>query len=85
MRYYFHVADGHVGRDVDGEDHPTDQSAVDAALDVLAEMLPGQRQQLWSTRRFSVAVKDATGRLIAVLTTTATVDLDRAGDAPPTM
>ena len=85
MHYYFHVADGHVGRDLDGEHHPTDQSAIDAALDVLAEMLPGQRDQLWATRRFSVAVKDETGRLIAVLTTTATLDLDRAADAPPAM
>lgn len=85
MRYFFHVGDGHIARDLDGEHHPDDQSAADAALDVLAEMLPGQREQIWATRRFSVAVKDETGRLVTVLTTTATLDLERGGDLPPAM
>lgn len=85
MRYYFHLGDGAIARDADGEDHADDQAAADAAVQVLAELLPGQRPHLWKTRRFSVAVKDETGRLVVLLTTTTALDMERSGDAPPAM
>lgn len=85
VRYYFHAGDGAIVRDTDGELLANDRAAANTAVDVLAEMLPTQRDLLWETHRFSVAVKDETGRLVAVLTTTALLDPDRAGDMPPSM
>jgi hypothetical protein len=82
-RYFFHAADGSAFRDEDGEILPDLEAAKDVALDVLTEMLPGKRDEFWDAKKFSVAVKDDTGRLVAVLTTTAVVDPTARGDAPP--
>lgn len=82
-RYYFHAADGVQFRDAEGEELPDLDAAKDVALQVLTEMLPLKRDDFWNTKKFSVSVKDQTGRLVAVLTTIATVDPAPEADAPP--
>ena len=82
-RYHFHAADGATLRDAEGEDLPTLEDAKTVAVDVLAELLPMKREAFWKTKMLSVSVKDETGRLVAVLTTTATVDPIARPEAPP--
>jgi hypothetical protein len=82
-RYYFHAADGSAFRDADGEELPSLEAAKTIALEVLTEVLPLKSAEFWDAKKFSVAVKDDAGRLVAVLTTTATVDPTSRGDAPP--
>ena len=82
-RYHFHAADGTQFRDEDGEELPDLDAAKEVALAVLTEMLPGQSVDFWENRLFTVSVKDETGRLVAVLTTTAAVDPVAQPDVPP--
>lgn len=82
-RYHFHTADGATLGDAEGEELPTLEEAKTVALDVMAELLPMKRDAFWKTKRLTVSVKDETGRLVAVLTTTATVDPLRRPEAPP--
>ena len=85
MRYFFHAGDGQPVTDIDGEEHADDRAAANAAVEILSEMLPERRDALWETLRFSVAVKDEAGRLVALLTTTALLDPERDATASPTM
>lgn len=82
-RYHFHAADGVAIQDLHGEELPDLQAAKDVALDVMAEMLPMKRRDFWAHKVFSVSVKDDQGRLVAVLTTTATVDPTDQPEVPP--
>ena len=82
-RYHFHAADGVAIQDAQGEELPDLQAAKDVALDVLAELLPMKRRDFWAHKVFSVSVRDEGGRLIAVLTTTATIDPTGRPDVPP--
>ncbi len=82
-RYHFHTSDGVVFRDEDGEDLATLDHACAAAVQILTEMLPGHREAFLRSGRFSVNVKDATGRLVVVLTTTLTTDASPNPADPP--
>jgi len=82
-RYYFHTANGFKLRDEEGEHLPGLDAAKVVALDVLAEVLPSKAQQLWAHKTFSVYVKDESGRLVAALTTIATLDPVPLPDVPP--
>jgi hypothetical protein len=82
-RYHFHSSDGTVVRDEQGEELPDITAAQDVALSVLSEVLPTKRNTFWDSRRFSINVKDETGRLVLVLSATATVDLMGRPDEPP--
>jgi hypothetical protein len=82
-RYYFHSADGTMFRDAEGEELPSLDAAKRVALAVLTETLPDKAADFWIRKMFSVSVKDETGRLVAVLTTIATVDPVPQPDIPP--
>ena len=82
-RYHFHAADGTQFRDEKGDELPSLEAAKAVALDVLVEMLPGKAREFWRDKAFTVCVKDQTGRLVAVLTTIATVDPVPKPDVPP--
>jgi len=82
-RYYFHAADGAQLRDTEGEELSTLEDAKTIAVDVMAELLSMKRDAFWKRKMLSVAVKDETGRLVAVLTTTATFDPVARPEAPP--
>lgn len=82
-RYHFHAADGAPLRDAEGEDLPSLEHAKTVAVDVMAELLPMKRDAFWKTKMLSVSVKDESGRLVAVLTTTATVDPIGRPETPP--
>lgn len=82
-RYYFHTADGHVLRDAEGEELPHLEAVKHAASMVMSEALPSVMCELWQSKRFSVSVKDDTGRLVAMLTVLATLDPEAEGDVPP--
>lgn len=72
--FHFHAADGAKFRDLDGEDLPDLEAAKAVAVEILAEMLPGKSDVLWKHKTFGIYVKDEQGRLVAVLTTVATLD-----------
>ncbi|HEY0103861.1 MAG TPA: hypothetical protein VGB60_10375 [Brevundimonas sp.] len=82
-RYHFHAADGSHYRDEEGEDLPGIAEARSVALDVLTEILPSRADEFWREGVFTVSVKDGTGRLVAVLTTTATFDPGTSPQEPP--
>ena len=82
-RYHFHAADGTPFRDRHGEELPDLDAARTVALDIMTEMLPSRAVEFWEQKSFSVAVKDETGRLVAVLTTIATLDPVPQADVPP--
>ncbi|HST92506.1 MAG TPA: hypothetical protein VLJ13_09960 [Brevundimonas sp.] len=82
-RYHFHAADGSQFRDEEGEELPGVAEARAVALDVLTEILPSRADDFWREGVFTVSVKEGTGRLVVVLTTTATVDPGRSAQEPP--
>lgn len=83
-RYHFHNAiDGSAVGDPDGEELPDLRAAEDMALVLLSEILPIKREEFEREKRFSVNVKDSTGRLVIALTTTMTVDGSPDPEAPP--
>lgn len=82
-RYHFHAADGATLRDSDGEELPDIDAAKAVALDVMAALLPMKRHEFWRRKMLSVSVKDETGRLVAVITATATVDPVAQADVAP--
>lgn len=82
-RYHFHAADGATLRDAEGEDLPDLEAAKGVALDLMADLLPMKRDSFWRRKMLSVSVKDESGRLVAVITTTATVDPVARPEAPP--
>ena len=82
-RYHFHAADGSQYRDEEGEELPGVEKARSVALDVLTEILPSRADDFWREGVFTVSVKDEAGRLVAVLTATATVDGVASPEHPP--
>jgi hypothetical protein len=82
-RYHFHAKDGSQFRDEEGEELPSLEAAKKAALQVHNAMLPTKADDFLRDKMFSVSVKDETGRLVAVLTTTAVFDPVPKPDAPP--
>lgn len=82
-RYHFHAADGSELRDADGEELPGLDAAKAVALEVMTELLSMKREDFWRRKMLSVSVKDETGRLVAVINATATVDPVARGDTPP--
>jgi hypothetical protein len=81
-RYHFHALDGTALRDEEGEELPNLEAAQEVAVAVLTEMLPS-RKEFWSEKMFSVAVKDDSGRLVAILTTVAVTDPSALASIPP--
>lgn len=83
-RFFFHNAiDGSAFGDEEGEELPDIRSAEHAAIAILAETLPAKRDAFHEEKRFSVLVKDDTGRLVISITTTMIVDPAPLPEAPP--
>ena len=55
-RYFFNTEDGHAISDEDGDDLPDTASARAMAVDVLAELLPLQKEHLLGDGSYSVTV-----------------------------
>lgn len=83
-RYFFHNAvGGSALGDDEGDELPDIKAAQNAAIDLLTEVLPCRRDAFNDEKRFSVNVKDETGRLVISITTTMTVDPVAAPEEPP--
>lgn len=83
-RYFFHNAiDGSPIGDEDGEELPDIGAAQNAAVDVVSELLPLKRSDFVEQKRFSLNVKDDTGRLVISITATMTVDPTAVPEEPP--
>ena len=83
-RYYFHNAvDGSSFGDEEGDELPDIRAAEDAAIYILSEMLPCRRDAFHKEKRFSVNVKDDTGRIVVSITTTMILDPLPVPEQPP--
>ena len=83
-RYYFHNAvDGSALGDEDGDELPDISAAENAAIDILSQVLPCRRDEFHDEKRFSVNVKDDTGRIVVSITTTMILDPLPVPEQPP--
>ena len=72
-RYFIHLSNGHALIDREGEAHLDLDSALDAALKTLAEILPGRSATLWRDGGLTVTLVEDGGAEVGRLEVHATL------------